>query len=1289
MVTGECDARVTRLAALVRRTRGSLVATVLAAGLLLATAIALAWVAGGVVLDLAAPLSVPGRQAVWCGWWAAVATAVGLFLVAPAARWPLLDAVALRIERAIGDIHNQLLTVVDLARRPGPHAVVRGPDGRVLRPDMVERLLDQAQDRVRGFRAGRVLPWRTLLRNLAIAVAAAAALAGLHVGLGERFRVTLARLLDPTADIPPATWLQLRSPGDLDVLEGNPLDIRGSVVRGTAADVTLVLFDADGRASRQPMRAEDDGTFVARLEGLDHPVRYRLESGSAWTRTHAIGILERPEIRSLSCRVRLPDYMRIEQPIDVAADAMRVEPPEGSTVEFVLAASGDATSGSLGLFERSLAREVVERHDDRVWFEDDLPRDAVTDAPWRWTTAQAAGGLRSFVVAGDRPVALRTRLEPLVLPRERPEARGFSLMGRADPSDPPTRLTVELEHGTGRTELLWGDAAATKPPATARRIEAGPLPTPGEWTRLTVPLKSLGHLAGQPITGATFAIDRGRMLVDRPGWVERSEEVVSRPVDSPVGEIALVRVDAGEPRPTTGRIDAGRRDAGTQRDAGGPAGVRPDADRPADCLWTAAMPVAKPIWVTAEFRSRQGHASLPAQPLEIAPTIDRPPSIVVDAMPDTMVLKAAIDLPITGSGFDDWGIDEVCVLAGPDPARLEVRQTLPGASVNDRPPRTQLAIATALSADVLGLAAGKSTVWKLRITDTKGQATETNAFRVTVQPPPESDIARTEVPALAQAKREALQLAREAARKAEETDAKRQEVREAVEAGEPPARRLVDELAARTERERRLADQLALSVEKAAEQADRGPLVPRHEKEALAELAAAARSLERQLAGSPPDASPRKPQQPAAAEPGTETMDENPKRDAKRDTKRDASADADEPRADASAAAEMPREQLTPKQRAEAAKAKQVAEAPRQSAVTEAAATLATSLEQVERRLQAQGAAVQIDALAEDLARRAERLADQPRRQPPAEHARQEVRDVEQILGTRFPPPSDRSTAAAPDAATERTPPRGDTAEQAERKDAGAKEATEKPAASADTSMAKAADQTASQNAASQNAAPKNAAPQTPAQPKPGAAEAAAAAASAAATAAADLAKRLTARPDGGSSEQPASDPADAAERPDGLRELLAGEEVRQALAMAERARRLQARAAAEAEAAARAAARSGRGRGTAARDRAAAATADAADAHGTDTQAADPQAAGEQGGADQAASEGGAMAGSTAIAPADAIRGLDARQRAALYKLPPHIRDPLLDGMRQRGPEAYQGVIDSYFRRLGRDIPQ
>ena len=50
-------------------------------------------------------------------------------------------------------------------------------------------------------------------------------------------------------------------------------------------------------------------------------------------------------------------------------------------------------------------------------------------------------------------------------------------------------------------------------------------------------------------------------------------------------------------------------------------------------------------------------------------------------------------------------------------------------------------------------------------------------------------------------------------------------------------------------------------------------------------------------------------------------------------------------------------------------------------------------------------------------------------------------------------------------------------------------------------------------------------------------------------------------------------------------------------------------------------------------------------------------------------------------------LRGLDARQRAALERLPPRVRDPLLEGMREQGPAAYREVIDTYFRRLGKDV--
>jgi len=1249
----EFESRATRLAALVRRTRRSLVATVLAAGLLLSLAIALAWVVGGVVLDIAAPLSVPGRQAVWCGWWIAVATAVAAFLAAPAMRWPLLDAVTLRIEKAVGDAHNQLLTVVDLARRPTAAGDRLGPDGRVLRADMVRRLLDQTQQRLRGFRSTRVLPWPALLRNLAIAGAAAGCIAVLHAVLGARFATTIDRLLHPTADIPPATWLQLESPGDIDVLEGEPLDIRGRVTRGTVDAATLVIFDAAGRPGRQPMRPDGDGRFLAVLEGLDQTARYRLEAGNTWTKTHSITLLERPEIESVACRVRLPDYMRIDVPLAVAADARRIEAPEGATIEFAVAASPDAASGVLRLSERSLVRDVVERLDERVWFEDDVPRDAVSDTPWRWTTAHAAGGLRSFACGtAARPLAMRTRLEPLVLPRERADARAFSLMARSDPADAPARLTVLLEHGQSKTELLWGDAAEAPAAAGVTRILAGPLPRAGEWSRLTVPMKSLAHAAGQPVTAATFVVDRGRLLLDRPGWVERSEEEITRPVDTPVGEIPL---------------------AAAAQEATGPRSVekRSANELPAGDHWFAALPVDKPLSVTAEVRSRRGHANLPTPPIDVVPTVDRPPSIVVDGMPETLVLKAPDDVPVTGRGFDDWGIDEICVLAGTDPARLGVCQTLPGASPAVRPPVTQLPITTAISAEALGLMAGKSVVWRLRIRDTKGQVAESKLFRVTVLTPPESDLVKTQVPALPQARREAEQLAREAARKAAEADAKLAAVREAVAAEEIPDKKSVDELAARLDRERRMADQLAKVLEKAADQAERSDLVPDQEKEAIAAMAAQARSLERRLAGVPPEATAAATAAAAdpAADPGTDA------RKAANQAAAPASAAED-------AGRQTPPKPAKPMKEADVAKADRVTRSPLQEDVQDAAQALADRLEDVERRLDARGAALQIDALAKDLQRRVDRLTQEPRQpREESERARQQVRDIEQILGRKIPAEAPRDGRAAdPQAAP-------DTAGMRQDDDAGGERPTApppgKPAvadtrAAADRNAATAA--VAAAEPSTQRASPATdaAQPQPPAAaPTPSAVAPAVAAAADTADAAAALAARLSGAapaPETDRSSTPSPAPATDGEpsqesRVEDLQRLLKGPEVRTALAMAERARRLQAREAAQAEAAARAAAakraRDGRKPDEAPR------AADDPDASTPD----DP-------------SDGGAMTGRTTIESADVLRGLDAQQRAAIYKLPPHVRDPLLDGMRQRGPDAYQGVIDSYFRQLGKDIP-
>ena len=706
--------RTRALERVVSRTRAGLVATALAAGLFLAVAAAVGWVVGGIVLDLAAPLPVAGRVAVFAGWWACVAAALAAFLFVPALRRPSLDTVAVLIERTLGSMHNRLLTVIDLARgrrRDGSPA----PDAK---PEMVERLVAQTTSRLEGFRPGRVIRGRTLARNLGIAAVAAALLGGLWYSLGERFTITLARLLDPTADIPPATWLQLAAPGPLEVLEGEPLDIGCDVTRGETEAVSLVLSSADGTPARYPLRPIDAARFTVTLDGLDTDATYRLEAGNTWTKTFPITLLRRPVIEEVATLVRLPAYMRIDEPVPVEPDALKIEAPYESTVEFLATVSGDVAEGGAKLLERSLEQRTVERVDERVWFEDDLPRDAVAATPWRWTTASAAGGLRAFTVDhGTGPAAMRTRLEPLAIPQDGLDSKALFVHAKVDPADPPRALAMELDADGKRLEVVWGDAT-TLPASPVRRLIAGPLPASNDWTRLEAPLAGpAAEIAGKAAGGVTFRVDRGRVALDRPGWLRRGSETVEVPVDTPVGDVAAVR-EANE-------------------------------------AWLTKVTVDGPRLTTIEFRSSKGHPSLPRPAVEIVPTVDRPPSLVVHEPQDTVVLEAPIDVEVVAEAFDDWGLDEIGFQSGPDAEHLGARTPLAGVVLANRPPDLRGDVRDMIRGDALGLAAGKTIAWRLYARDTKGQLTDGPVRKISVARPPEHALAESQVPAAREAAREA------------------------------------------------------------------------------------------------------------------------------------------------------------------------------------------------------------------------------------------------------------------------------------------------------------------------------------------------------------------------------------------------------------------------------------------------------------------------------------------------------------------------------------------------------
>ncbi|MBU6276019.1 MAG: hypothetical protein KGQ61_05250 [Planctomycetes bacterium] len=1229
---------VEALGALVASVRRRVIAVSIATGLVLVAAVAVAWVVGGVVVDLVVPLGVPARVAAWCGWWLAVAAAAAAFLAVPAWRRPVLDAVALRIERAVGGMQNRLLTVLDLGRRPG-HL-------HRTRPDLLARLLDQTRARLEHFRPGSVIRWDTLRRGTGLAAVALATGLALFGGFGERFTTTLSRLLSPTADIPPATLLQFAIPGDIEVLVDEPLEIAATVERGSAAAADLVLDDGSGRQLRYPMR-RDGERFVVALEGLGAAARYRVEGGGTWTRTHTITVLDRPAIEALVPAIRLPAYMRIDAPLPVIGSPARIEAPEGATVEFTARVRPDAAAGEATLTERTVVTDEVEAFDERVWFEDDLPRDAVVPQPWRWTTAHASGGLKAFVCEAGRAATLRTRLEPLLLPRDTPADKAFMVMARTDPASPPRRIAVRLESETVRLEIVWGDGSGA-PVEGVRRFVAGPLPEPGAWTRLWAPLASLPALAGRSVGTATFEVDGGRAVLDRPGWMTRGTRRVERAVDRETGRVAARRE-------ATAGTDGGR--------------------------WLAAVPVAARTWATVSFVDAHGHRSVPVPPVEIVPTVDRPPALVVASPAEMLPLEVPDDVVIEAEAFDDWGIDSIAIRIGPDGDHLAAPEPLAGVSPADRPPDARIAFTTSVTAERLGLEPGRGAAWKLVVRDTKGQEVESSLHRVTVVLPPDNALAESQVPALEQARRFAEEMAANAAREGDGLDRQREQLLEAV--GSDTLAAL--EQAARAaeaaadgqpdgERDRAAAAAAASAQQKGDEAAAALGPQDRAALERLERFLAARRDEARRVeealrqAAAQAAGSPLVPP-PIAAEIG---------------------ALADE--------AGKLGESLDPEEALEAAAAQleRIARAPEPSAIAEAAARLARAAKQTGTKLDAAGAARRIETLADDLARRATDLAASAQRRDEAAAA------AAAAAADTALPDTDRAAALARQRQEERVA----TTQVGE-----VEQILGRPVAPASASAAPNPDAQAAAPAAPADA-PAAAAPSPPdgAAPPPPAADPLAARIAAGRDEAAEagaMAERLTGQLTGQlplsgppaaddrregdaapgeipapAADAPAARPRPAADSADGaavdeplpttIDELLASREVREALRMADRARRIAARKA-----------RNQNADGSSEQGEGASQPGDGDEPGDGQGAKGDGEGDSEDPG-DSPTDGGGRNARRDLESP---LRGLDARQRAALERLPPRVRDPLLEGMREQGPAAYREVIDTYFRRLGKDV--
>jgi hypothetical protein len=97
--------------------------------------------------------------------------------------------------------------------------------------------------------------------------------------------------------------------------------------------------------------------------------------------------------------------------------------------------------------------------------------------------------------------SLGQMLAPITVPAQ----AQFEVWVRLDPNDPPQVLAVALETTAGKKRAWWGGEAAAGPLANLPAAEKrGPLPKPGEWSRLAFRADDLGLKEGQHVTGFTL-----------------------------------------------------------------------------------------------------------------------------------------------------------------------------------------------------------------------------------------------------------------------------------------------------------------------------------------------------------------------------------------------------------------------------------------------------------------------------------------------------------------------------------------------------------------------------------------------------------------------------------------------------------------------------------------------------------------------------------------------------------------------------------------------------------------
>ena len=289
--------------------RGRIRLMSVAKGLALVVFTALAAFALAIVLDRVFYLQTPLRLLVMIATLAALAVCLTVNLAVPLLRRYTARQIALSVEDRHKSLGDLVVSTVELSE-------TRAAGKLKTSSQLVDALADETLDRTRSVDFRSIAPFAAIRWALVLAVVLAGAVGAYCALQPPVAQNVLARMLNPTADIPPFTYTSLNvEPGSCIVPKGSDVEIAAVASGRVPPQAKLVWRPERGRWNRRRLDNDIANTYRFTFKNVLRPIKYRLRAGDARTATYSIVPVESPAIIHVSVTYHYPDYTgRGEQP---------------------------------------------------------------------------------------------------------------------------------------------------------------------------------------------------------------------------------------------------------------------------------------------------------------------------------------------------------------------------------------------------------------------------------------------------------------------------------------------------------------------------------------------------------------------------------------------------------------------------------------------------------------------------------------------------------------------------------------------------------------------------------------------------------------------------------------------------------------------------------------------------------------------------------------------------------------------------------------------------------------